>query len=159
MDSAYAEFYDQSAREMLSMPGDLAAAWSKLRDYAWRLCLVIHLVRDASGDESLANQGELDMQTMSAAIRLVEWFKHETRRVYAMLSPAGVSGGGLTDEKVLEIVQKHSGSLTAKQLRDASRKAKGEGVAESLLQRLADAGHGALEPTNNGQSVRFVLMT
>ena len=159
VNAAYAKFYDQSAREMLSMSGDLAAAWSKLRDYVWRLCLVIHLVRDASDDESLANQGELDMQTMSAAIRLVEWFKHETKRVYAMLSPAGVSGGGLTDEEVLEIVRRKFGSLTAKQLRESSRKAQGKGVAEALLQRQVDAGHGVMEPTGKGDSLRFVLMT
>ena len=86
------------AAEQASLTGDLAAAWSKLEETAARLALIIHCVKAAqavppakpwlSDAAALQPANEVDGDSMRAAIRLTEWFKHETQRVYAVLGTA-----------------------------------------------------------------------
>jgi hypothetical protein len=71
-------FHDRTAEEALGLSGDLMAAWSKFRETALRIALIIHL---ADTTESIVSAA-----TMERAIILTEWFKNETQRVYAILS-------------------------------------------------------------------------
>ena len=50
----FTTYYNAHAIEQAALAGDLSAAWSKLEEYAARLALVIHLVRLAAGDATLA---------------------------------------------------------------------------------------------------------
>lgn len=78
-------FFDEHATEQAELGGDeLAAAWSKLEGYAARLALVVHCVRQASG-ESL-DPWAVDTKSMRAGIALSRWFGGETKRVYAALA-------------------------------------------------------------------------
>lgn len=72
------DFHDRTAAEALEFGEDLKAAWSKFRDTALRIALIFHLCH-GDGDE-------LPEATMRDAVALTEWFKGETRRVYAMLA-------------------------------------------------------------------------
>lgn len=157
----YVEFVERTREEQFHLTGELAGTWDKLEQYAARFALVFHYIRVVTGDAAAIDQGNfVDGETMQQAVRLAEWFKREAKRVHEMLAPAGrATGSELTEEEAIEIIRANDGKITAKALRDASRKIRGDGAAESLLQRLADSGYGELEPTSRGESVRFVLKT
>ena len=74
-------FYNSHAAEQSDLSGDLAAAYSKLEEVAPRLALAIHQIRKAFAPAL----DKIDADTMEGAIRLTEWFKHESRRVYSIL--------------------------------------------------------------------------
>ena len=78
-------FYDEHAAQQQELRGDLRAHWSKLEACAARLALVIHTVRQVSGDEALAYEHTIDETSIAAAVRLVRWFGAEACRVYALL--------------------------------------------------------------------------
>ena len=155
----YVAFANRNSDEQSALSGELASTWDKLENYAARFALIFHYVRVASGDSALSDQRQVDAVSMSQAIRLAEWFKGEARRVHAILSPVRGKGDGLSDDEAIEIIRENGGRVTAKKLRDSSRHARGAGVAESLMQRLAEAGHGTVGPTAHGQSMQFVLST
>ena len=71
-------FHDRTAEEAVAFGGDLAAAWSKSRDTALRVALILHLCE--------MDRSPLPPTTMTAAVHLTEWFKAETQRVYRMLA-------------------------------------------------------------------------
>ncbi len=79
----YCEFYNEHAQEQETLDDDLAAAWSKLEEYAARLAMIIHVCRHVSGED--VAEREVDEISMAAGIVLTRWFCRETRRVYAVL--------------------------------------------------------------------------
>src|SRR5262249_49328763 len=92
--AAWETYYNTHAVEQAELTGDLAAAWSKLEEYAARLTLVIHCARWAADDTGTddartgmkgMHKDMVDTASMNAGITLAQWFKHEARRVYAML--------------------------------------------------------------------------
>lgn len=99
-------FYNEHAQEQADLTGDLAAAWSKLEEYAARLALVIHFVRYAANDVSLASEDELDSASLNAGIELVHWFKNETKRVYQRLSAPDEEK---ELEQIMELIERKGG--------------------------------------------------
>lgn len=105
----YQEFYDTTASEMLELEDDnLRGTFEKLRTYAARFALVIHITRwmeqelfctqkvfanvpPWDNSEFRIDGMNCDAVSMEIAIALTNWFKYEVRRVYA-------TWGGLTDE-------------------------------------------------------------
>lgn len=77
----WADYYNEHNRALVALSGARAAAWSKLECYAARLALVVHAVRAATGEAEIAI---LDEKSLEAGIRLVDWFKRETDRVYTL---------------------------------------------------------------------------
>ncbi|HEX3315492.1 MAG TPA: DUF3987 domain-containing protein [Gemmataceae bacterium] len=61
-------------------PEHLLGAWAKLRAYAVRLTLIVHLLRMACGEVA---DDEVDGESMERAWKLVDYFKGHVRRVYA----------------------------------------------------------------------------
>ena len=51
--SRYVAFFNEHNEQISSLDGELAAAWSKLEEYAARLALIVHLVRVTSNDPTL----------------------------------------------------------------------------------------------------------
>ena len=151
--SAYVEFYNRNGRESAAMTGDLAAAWSKIEEYALRLALVFHLVRVVAGDATLADKGVIDPQTTTAAIRLVEWFKHETKRVYAMLAGAENES---THAKIVDWIKKEGRSVTARELQKGMRGIRDTEEATTILQSLVESG--VLKSKDTGRTKLFSLM-
>jgi len=136
--AAYVAYYTAHAAEQVDLEGDLSAAWSKLEEYAARLALVVHCARWAAGDVDDADV--LDGESMAAGIALADWFKHEARRVYAVL-------GGTEEEseqrKLVSMIERRGGSITARELMHASRQYRGSAAeAEAALHELAKAGLG-----------------
>jgi len=94
--AAWVDFYNAHGQEQADLAGDLSAAWSKLEGYAARLALVVHFVRWAADDSTLASADEVDADSIAAGVELSRWFGNEARRAYAILSESDDErdGGG-----------------------------------------------------------------
>ena len=150
--------YNAHNLEQSELTGDLAAAWSKLEEYPARLALLVHFVRWANKDTTLASVASLDADSISAGIRLTEWFKYETRRVYAMLAEPDESR---EQRRLVEWIGRKGGSVTAREVQQGQRWIETSDQATEELTKLVKAGHGEWEPTPPGQrgqpTRRFVL--
>ncbi len=131
-------FYDAHNKELVELSGDLAAAWSKLEECPARLGLIIHLVRWAAGDSTLAPH-ELDKESMAAAIELTEWFKAETQRVYAVL---GESEKDRSQRRLIEWIDDKGGAVTVREVQRGLRAYSTSTESEAALTDLSRAGHG-----------------
>jgi hypothetical protein len=158
--TAWKTYYNAHAVEQVDLAGDMAAAWSKLEEYAARLALVLHFTRWAAGDPNLTKQDIVDVASMNAAITLAKWFKHEARRVYAMLDE---SDAERDQRRLVEWIERKGGSVTAREVQQGCRWLKEPGAAEAALEELAKAGSGTWEPSPAGQrgqpTRRFSLST
>ena len=146
--AVFTAFYDSIGREQAELSGDLSAAWSKLREYPGRLALVIHFVRWAADDPTLESQSTVDAASMSAAVQLVEWFKHEARRVYALLSESETERD---QRRLVEWIERRGQPVTPRDVQQGCRWLKGSGEAEKALQSLVKAGAGTWLPSPKGQ--------
>lgn len=147
---AWIEFYERHGEEMAGLEGDHAAAWSKLEQIPARLAIVIHCVKD--------NGEFVTVDTMRKAIELTEWFKHEARRLYAML---GESQEDRDCRNLIELIKRKGGRITPRELTRASRKYQPTEVAERVLIELVVNGKGRWESvkTNGAPRREFVLIT
>jgi hypothetical protein len=157
--AAWKTYYNTHANEQADLTGDLSAAWSKLEEYAARLALVIHLVRWAAGDTELANPDQVDLVSMTAGIRLAQWFKGETRRVYALLA----EGDDERDQRQLvEWITSRGGSVTPRDVQQGYRPLRASGAAEQALIQLVEAGAGswqAVTTPSGGRSQRVFRLS
>ena len=154
-------FYNAHALEQAQLSGELAAAWSKLEEYPARLALVVHFVRWAANDPDLETADVVDADSIRAGIRLGDWFKHETKRVYAILSESDVQR---EQRQLMEWIETKGGSATARQTQQGHRSFATSQDAEKALTDLAKAGYGCWSqlPTTakGGRPSRvFVLST
>ncbi|RLS36444.1 MAG: DUF3987 domain-containing protein [Planctomycetota bacterium] len=145
---SFVEFYNRNATEQAELSGDLSAAWSKLEEYAGRLALIFHLVRFVAGDPKLIDQVEIDATSMTAAIQLTEWFKHEARRVYAMLSETEAERD---QRRLAEWIERKGHPVTPRDVQQGCRWLKEPGDAEQALQSLVNAGVGTWISSPKGQ--------
>lgn len=155
----FKRFYNAHNLETAELSGDLAAAWSKLEETPARLALVLHCVRLVAGDavEPLV----CDADTMAAALRLTAWFKHEVRRVYAILAETPIA---TTRRKLIDWLSKRGQPVTARDVQQGCRWLKEPGAAEAALHDLVTTGHGVWQDRpsgpKGGRSTRvFVLST
>ncbi len=137
----FVAFYERHGRELIELTGDLAAAWSKLEETAGRLALIFHEARLAAGER--INSGEIDAATMAAAIELVGWFKHETRRVYRLLAETAEDRATRQSGERLEVfVAGQGGTVAVRDVIAGVRSIEDAEQAEEALQRLVEAGRG-----------------
>jgi hypothetical protein len=144
---AWVEFYNQHAKEQAELTGDLAAAWSKLEGYAARLALVIHLVRVAAGDPSLADNDAVDAQSVEAGATFSKWFGQEARRVYAVLNE---SDEQKVQRELVELIQRKGGKITVRDSMRSSRRFQNAQEAETALDALANKGLAVKLPIEPG---------
>ncbi len=133
-------YFRRNAERMDVSSGDELAALAKLEATAARLALVIHLVRQAAGDD--VDPWDLDRDSMLSGVTLAEWFCAETTRVYAILAESGPT----TDRRrLVDWLARNGGRATA---RDVSRGCgwlrKAE-KAEAALAELVESGTGRWE--------------
>lgn len=152
-------FYNEHAKEHVELSGDLSAAWSKLEGYAARLALVIHLVRWAANDSAVTDPYEVDETSVETGIALSRWFGQETKRVYAILNETDMDR---QNRELVELVQRHGGNVSARELMRSRKECTTCEIAETALNRLAQAGIGqwkSTPPTGKGgrPTRRFIL--
>lgn len=143
-------FYNDNNDEQLDLVGDLAAVWSKIEETAARLALVSHMVRYCAGEQGV-DPRVLDEISMASGIRLAQWFKHEAKRVYAMLAE---TDGEEANRRLAEWVDRNGGYTTAREVQQKCRWLKESGRAEKALQALVDARLGDWEATGEAQRGR-----
>lgn len=144
---AYVNAHNQ---ELVDLSGDLAAAWSKLEETAARLALVFELVRWArgAGDTPPVTVGA---ESMGGAIGLVEWFKHETRRIYAEVLSSDTDDRPTARERLVAWLGRQPGPVTTRQVQQGCRFLKEPGQAEAALEELVESGRGDWLPLEDGQ--------
>lgn len=102
------------AKQMEHLSGPVGFAWAKLKGYAPRLALVIHLTRWASGDESVPDPTTpVDKDSIAAGVALSRWFGGEAKRVYAAMKQGG------EDEhfrKLIEWIENRGGACSVNDL-------------------------------------------
>lgn len=145
--AAWILYYDRHASEQSDMSGDLSAAWSKLEEYAARLALVTHYVRWAANDPTLQHPDVVDVASMKSGIELAEWFKHEARRVYALL---GESDQQQVQRRLVEWIERKGGSVTTRQVQQGNRQYGNAIKAEAALNELVKASVGSWHITPSG---------
>jgi Protein of unknown function (DUF3987) len=137
--AAFVAFVNDHGEEQFHLDGDLAAAWSKLEGYAARLALLHHLVRWAQYPAAIELH-RVDEESMLAGIAMVGWFGDEDRRIYAVLEET------LSDtsrRELVDLIRRRGGSITVRQLQQASRRYQTAEAAEAALIALVTAGLGA----------------
>ncbi len=158
--AAWKDYFNHHAQEQTDLSGELAAAWSKLEEYAARLALVIHFARWAADDADLQSPDAVDAESMKAGIELAQWFKTEARRVYALLSESDDDGD---QRRLIEWIERKGGSVTAREVQQGHRQYRTAQEAEAALNELTKAGCGSWESTPPGRrgkpTRRFVLPT
>jgi hypothetical protein len=159
--AAWKTYYNAHTIEQADLTGDMAAAWSKLEEYAARLALVVHFIRWAAGDPNLTKPDIMDAASMNAGMTLAKWFKHEARRVYAMLDE---SDAERDLRRLVDWISRKGGAVTPREVQQGCRWLKEPGAAEAALEELAKAGRGTWQdmPTTakGGRPARaFVLST
>jgi len=138
--AAYVKWHDRHGEELAGLTGDRAAAWSKLRETAARLALIVHAVRVAVGKAASA---DVDAESMDRALQLVEWHKCETRRVYSILGQTDEEAAERqADDRLAAWIDRHGGTTTARDLISACRWIANSDEAEAALRRLVAAGRG-----------------
>jgi hypothetical protein len=137
--AAWKAYYNAHAIEQADLTGDMAAAWSKLEEYAARLALVVHFTRWAAGDANLTKPDIVDAVSMNAGIVFARWFRHEARRVYAMLDE---SNAERDQRRLADWIGHKGGTVTPRELQQGCRWLKEPGAAESALEELVKAGRG-----------------
>jgi hypothetical protein len=147
--AAWVDFYNAHGQEQAGLAGDLSAAWSKLEGYAARLALVVHCVRWAAGNSTLASADEIDADSIAAGVELSRWFGNEARRAYAILSE---SDEDRDRRRLVELVQRKGGTVTVRELQQTSRLFRTAGDVEAALNALAEDGVGRWE--QQGPSAR-----
>lgn len=150
---AWIDFHDEHGREQAELSGDLAAAWSKLKGYAARFALILQIARDPASHC-------VDIEAMTAGIRLSRWFGQETRRVCTVL---GESETERDQRKLVELIGRRGGSISARELSHSDRRYRGRAdAAEEDLNGLVQAELGVWERVAPGSkggrpTVRFRL--
>jgi len=122
------EFHDRTAMEANRISDELTAAWSKFRDTALRFALILHLVD--------CPDGPVSPNTMERALVLTEWFKQETRRVYAILADAPKRQAERTEDEALLTWMAGRGWVTQRDIERGVRCFRGAGRATAILRRL-----------------------
>ena len=142
----WAEAHDRLEKDRHAELDDpLRAARAKLIGVIPRLALIVQFA-SAAGGEGPASFQLIDELSMERAVRLAEWFTHETRRVYGLLE-------GDAEEDILGRIRANGGTVTIRELMRWSRaKFPNSRAAENYLHLLAQEGIGSwkLLPVGSG---------
>src|SRR4029079_6737512 len=98
-----------------------------------------HFVRWAAKDPTFANLSILDAASMSAGTTLANWFKHEARRVYALLDESETERD---QRRLVDWIGRKGGTVTAREVQQGGRWLKEPGAEETAVEELVKAGRG-----------------
>lgn len=155
----FTNYFNAHNVEQAELVGDMAALWSKLEETVARLAMVSHYVRWAGGKERGLPRDTIDGTDIAYGILLVEWFKNEAKRIYAML---GETEQEEEARRLIQWLQKRGGSATIREVQQGCRWLRQKGMAEVALVSLLEAGNGQWVPAGDGEAGpkggrRFVL--
>jgi hypothetical protein len=138
--TSWIAFFEKNAAETHgTTDARLRSAFSKLEGAAARLALVLHCARVAALDLALPVAGQIEEEDIDRGVRLTEWFKRETRRIYGRLTE---SEDVRDSRKVLECIRAHNGRVTVRDVVKSGLCRSDAERVEYVLNGLAAAGHG-----------------
>ncbi len=146
--AAWIQFFNEHAHEMSELEGDLRAAWSKLEGYAARLALIVHLVRQATGDPTLEHPGRVDAASILAGVAISRWCANEARRIYSAWEE---TDDQRDQRRLVDFIIRKGGVVTVRQVQQGCTWLKTPGAAETALQQLVSAGLGLWKSTPRGR--------
>lgn len=115
--------------------GAAKAVWAKMEEYPIRIAMVLHAVRIV--EEQIGLGAEISVQTMEAAIRLTNWFKHESLRIIELT--CGVSAQNDLDYiSILEAIQANGGTASIREIVRRRSKFNREGGSDRLKKTLRE---------------------
>lgn len=95
------------------------------------------------------NHNAIDKGSMQSAIRIIQWFKHETQRVYSLLDESESEGA---QRRLIEFIQSKGGRISASKLAQSYRPYRERGKAKEALDQLVSDGYGCWEqPPQKGR--------
>ena len=135
-----------NAHRKESPPDNLQPTWSKAEGHCARLALVLFLARQAANE---TKGSKIDETSIRGAIKLIEYFKSHTRRVY----------GCVTDQQdtsrignALRWVKRRGGVVTAREANQYGL-CKNSEEAKELFFDLAELGFGTVTEKARGSVV------
>jgi hypothetical protein len=139
--AAWVAWHDAHGRDVADISADdLAAHFAKLKGICIRLALLLAAVEGVATGQAVSAIG---LDHLQRAIAITEWFKHEARRVYGILSESDEEGG---QRQLVELIQRKGGAMSIRQLQQTCREyRKPLGAAQRALDALAEAGLGRWE--------------
>ncbi|HWL07146.1 MAG TPA: YfjI family protein [Planctomicrobium sp.] len=140
----FREFADAHNEELFATDGPLKSAYAKLEAYCARFAGLFHLLHafNINSRPELLIQAE----TLESAIRLTEWFRYETERVYQGLC----TEENEVSELVHLIVTRFNGQVTARQLAHSKKKYRASGASAAALDLLQKSRAGHWEDIQTG---------
>ncbi|WLD12820.1 YfjI family protein [Planctellipticum variicoloris] len=154
----FVEWYDRHADEQSELTGSLCSTWSKLEAYAPRLALVHHMVRVASGDNTVIDPQICDAISMEAGIALADWFGREAKRINVESTESPEEA---ERRELVELIRARNGAITVRKLMQCRRRyRKSAHEARSALTALVKAGLGRwhTEQTGGAPLEQFILL-
>jgi hypothetical protein len=157
----WVDFYNDISKAQSAAESPMAAALSKLEEYAARFALVFTMVRYAAMGAFRSGEIAVDEVSMSSGINLARWFTRETGRIYKTFNEPEEEH---KQRILIEYIQVHGGRITVRGLYRGRRQYRGEGGqkrAEQDLIALEKSGIGRFvdkKPEGPGRPVKvFVL--
>jgi hypothetical protein len=138
----WVRFYNEHAAILSEAVGHHAAMLAKIECYGARLALVIHLIRFAAGDVTLADPDSVDAESVGAGVTIARWFAHEAERVYAILQE---SEERADRRELIEWIQRKGGRVTVSDLQRGPRETRSAAAAELALEALVKLRVGSWE--------------
>lgn len=147
----YIRWHDDHAQRTGEHTGDLRAAMAKMKGYALRLALVLHMARMVSGEDV----GEaIDHTSLESATKIIDWHIQEARRIYGMLEE---NDEGRNQRELVELVRRLADperGITANDLRRRTRRFQTTVEVEAALDKLVAAGVGEWVVPHGGRGGR-----
>ena len=132
----FVRYFNAHQQEQNELIGDQSAAWSKLIAYVPRFALLLHLIAQA---EEPTND-DVTVESVNTAVCLVDWFKHETRRLYAVIDDN--EQVTLLRQRADWIHRKHPEGCTVRALQQGHRDLENAEAAKIELHKMVKAGLG-----------------
>ncbi|MCC7409044.1 MAG: DUF3987 domain-containing protein, partial [Phycisphaeraceae bacterium] len=132
--AAFIPWHDRHEPERTAIENDdLAAHYAKLKGGCCRIALLFEAIHAAT----LARRPDnISGESMEQAIRVVDWFKAEARRIYAGM---GEDETQRAQRKLVDLIRQIGSEVTPRMLRQRSRQFKGVDDATKALDGLVRA--------------------
>lgn len=137
--------------------GPMAAALPKLSRIGLRLALIHHTLTQAAAGRD-PGKSSIAEESMTAGLRLADWFQAEAERVYAMMAERPEDAAV---RRLAELVERKGGRMTARDLQRTNTQYPTSEAAEAALDGLVTAGLGEwteMRPPHGGHPKRVLVL-